>query len=113
MSAATVDASLGSLRLRIDETAAHQLRTIRAVTGDTTLSAAIHRVIFDAYMALPSADSVDTGKPCSVAPERPEGGPGQGERTPPAPTMYPLYRHPLAHIHHGTERCVFGEECGR
>lgn len=55
MSAATVDTSLGSLKLRIDDTAAHQLRTIRAVTGDRTLSTAIHRVIFDAYMALPSA----------------------------------------------------------
>ena len=110
MSAAPVDTSLGSLRLRIDETAAHQLRTIRAVTGDPTLSASIHRVIFDAYMALPSAGSVDAGKPCSVAPERPEGGPGQGDSHSPAPT---IYRHPLAHIHHSTERCVFGEECGR
>ena len=107
MSAAPVDTSLGSLRLRIDETAAHQLRTIRAVTGDPTLSAAIHRVIFDAYMALPSAHSVETGTPC---PESPEGGPGQGTTRPPAPT---IYRHPLAHIHRGTERCVFGEECGR
>ena len=172
---APLDATLGALRLRIDPTAAHQLRTIRAVTGDPTLSAAIHSVIFDAYMALPSAHSVDAGKPCSVAPERPEGGPGQGTTRPPAPTnvlvpmaqrtgrilctegeavdhyatwwLYPeeslrdgphfhgaaccdahipdgwvrpdeapaptIYGHPLVHVHHGTERCVFGEECSR
>lgn len=71
---APLDATLGALRLRIDDTAAHQLRTIRAVTGDRTLSAAIHRVIFDAYMALPSAHSVDAGE---LPPESPEGGPGQ------------------------------------
>lgn len=111
MSAATVDTSLGALRLRIDDTAAHQLRTIRAVTGDRTLSAAIHRVIFDAYMALPSAHSVDAGE---LPPDRPEGGPGQGEAQPPAPLPALLiHRHPIVHIHIDGGPCVFGEDCGR
>ena len=90
MSAATVDTSLGSLRTRLDGPRRAMLRTISAVEGhDETETEAIHRIVEDRYMALPSADSVDAGKPCSVAPERPEGGPGQGTTRPPAPTIYP------------------------
>lgn len=110
MSAPAVHCITGSFRPHINGLHAGMLRTIAAVEGDENDTAAICRIIEAAYMALPSAGSVDAGKPCSVAPERPEGGPGQGTTRPPAPT---IYRHPLAHIHHGTERCVFGEECGR
>jgi hypothetical protein len=35
---------------------------------------------------------------------------GQGATRPPAPT---IYRHPIAHIHHGSGECVFGDRCGR
>jgi len=38
---------------------------------------------------------------------------GQGATRPPAPTVAPLYRHPIAHIHHGSGECVFGKDCGR
>ena len=38
---------------------------------------------------------------------------GQGATRPPAPTIAPLYRHPIAHIHHSSRTCVYGDRCGR
>ena len=38
---------------------------------------------------------------------------GQGATRPPAPTDAPLYRHPIAHIHHSSRTCVYGDRCGR
>ena len=35
---------------------------------------------------------------------------GQGATRPPAPT---IYRHPIAHIHHSSRTCVYGDRCGR
>ena len=102
-----IDTSLGSLRLRLDASHHAMLRDIRDHGGDESLSAALHRVVAERHAALFSARSVDAG---ASQPERPEGGPGQGEAQPPAPT---IYRHPLVHVHHGHGRCVFGEECSR
>ena len=125
MSAPAVHCITGSFRPHINGLHAGMLRTIAAVEGDENDTAAICRIIEAAYMALPSADSVDAGKPCSVAPERPEGGPGQGEAQPPAPTNeagpFPIYDKseviatPRPHVHIGflPKGCVFGEECGR
>ena len=107
MSGAAVHCITGSFRPHINGLHAGMVRTIAAVEGDENDTAAICRIIEAAYMALPSARSVDAG---ASQPERPEGGPGQGEAQPPAPT---IYRHPLVHVHHGHGRCVFGEECSR
>ena len=121
-----LDTSLGSLRTRLDGPRRAMLRTISAVEGHAeSENEALHRIVEDRYMALPSAHSVDAGKPCSVAPERPEDGPGRGEAQPPAPTIeagpFPIYDKsevialPRPHVHIGLlpKGCVFGEECGR
>ena len=86
MSLAPVDTGYGPAKLRLSDHGSHLLRTIKAAKGFASLNEAAEWAAEVAYMALPSADSVDTGKPCSVAPERPEGGPGQGTTRPPAPT---------------------------
>lgn len=76
-----------------------------------TVPEAVADAVIDAYMALPSAHSVDAGE---LPPERPEGGPGQGEAQPPAPgPALLIYRHPIVHIHIDGGPCVFGEDCGR
>ena len=57
-----------------------------------------------AYLAPPIEDPAPLGE-----------APGQGTTRPPAPTIdgeaVPFYRHPIGHIHHGTNECVFGEDC--
>ena len=122
MSGAAVHCITGSFRPHINGLHAGMVRTIAAVEGDENDTAAICRIIEAAYMALPSARSVDAG---ASQPERPEGGPGQGEARPPAPTNeaapFPIYDKseviatPRPHVHIGLlpKGCLFGEECGR
>ena len=108
---APVGTGLGPAQVRYSDHGSAMLRTIKAVKGFASLHEAAEWAAEVAYMALPSAHSVDAGE---LPPDRPEGGPGQGEAQPPAPLPALLiHRHPIVHIHIDGGPCVFGEDCGR
>lgn len=79
VNAPVVDCTTSGFRTRIDGPHTRMLRTILAHTGDDSETATLHRLIFDAYMALQDAPEVEQG----LRPPAPEDG-REGSGEPPA-----------------------------
>lgn len=97
----TIDGVPGRWRLRLPGVAQAPAEALAAVEG-CTVPELVAQLILDAHAKLATDAATSSAGAVST---------GQGTAaSAPAPT---IYRHPLGHVHHGDERCVFGEECGR